>query len=266
MMVSGGLSDNSGILEKKSLKSEVFELLHRRIVSGQYAPGEWLRQEEIAKELGVSPTPVREALDQLVASGLAEGIPYRGVRVPKMTAEEMADAYVLRLLLEAMTVRLAAVNVSDQQAEALLATLERMEKLIDSDDVSTYQHLNRQLHMGIVAASGNQLLKRLYGLVINRFPDWMLYGDLLEQPDLRPPKLEQDFENHKALVEAIVDGDVDRASREMMEHMHSVRNELAAWRDVPRRLLDKKEREIGALLPVQENEGVVNGSPLKIDT
>ena len=250
-MVSDVLNGDGGILEKKSLKSEVFELLHRRIVSGQYGPGEWLRQEEIAKELGVSPTPVREALDQLVADGLAEGIPYRGVRVPKLTAEEMADAYVLRLLLEAMIVRLAAHNVSAQQVEALLAILERMERLVNSDDVSAYQHLNRQLHMGIVAASGNQLLKRLYGQVINRFPDWMLYGDLLEQPDLRPPKLEQDFENHQALVDAIASGDADRASREMMEHMHAVRDELAAWRDVPIDLLDEKEREIEALLPVQ---------------
>lgn len=262
-MISDVLGGNSGVLEKKSLKSEVFELLHRRIVSGQYAPGEWLRQEEIAQELGVSPTPVREALDRLVAAGLAEGIPYRGVRVPKMTAGEMADAYVLRLLLEAMTVRVAAVNISDQQADALLATLKQMERLVDSDDVSAYQNLNRELHLGIVTATGNQLLKRLYGQVINRFPDWMLYGDLLEQPDLRSPKLEQDFENHKALVEAIASGDADRASREMMEHMHSVRDELAAWRDVPRSLLDEKEREIEALLPTQDDESVVKARPVE---
>jgi DNA-binding GntR family transcriptional regulator len=153
-----------------------------------------------------------------------------------------------------MTVRLAAHNIADQQTEGLLATLERMEQLIDSDDVSAYQHLNRQLHLGIVAASGNQLLKRLYGLVINQFPDWMLYGDLLEQPDLCRPQLEQDFENHKALVEAIASGDADRASREIMEHMHSVRDELTAWRDVPRGLLDEKEREIGALLPTHVGE------------
>ncbi|TXT53535.1 MAG: hypothetical protein BAJATHORv1_170004 [Candidatus Thorarchaeota archaeon] len=257
-MGSDVLNGDGGILEKKPLKSEVFELLHRRIVGGQYAPGEWLRQEEIAKELGVSPTPVREALDQLVADGLAEGIPYRGVRVPKLTAEEMADAYVLRLLLEAMIVRVAAYNMSQQQAEALLAILGRMERLVDSDDVSAYQHLNRQLHVGIVAATRNQLLRRLYGLVINRFPDWMLYGDLLEQPDLRPPKLEQDFENHKALVEAVASGDADRAAREMMAHMHSVRDELVAWRDVPRDLLDEKEREIRALLPAEGGEGVSN--------
>ena len=85
-MPSSVLGQASGPLEKKSLKDEVFELLHRRVVSGEYALGKWLRQGEIANELDVSPTPVREALDQLVAEGLAERIPYRGVRVPQLAA------------------------------------------------------------------------------------------------------------------------------------------------------------------------------------
>jgi len=67
-------------VRKKSLKDEVFELLHQRIVAGKYSPGEWLRQEELAQQLGVSQTPVREALDLLVSVGLAERVPYRGCR------------------------------------------------------------------------------------------------------------------------------------------------------------------------------------------
>ena len=74
-MVSDAWTEDEGLLEKKSLRSEVFELLRRRIVSGEYALGEWLRQEEIANELGVSPTPVREALDELVAEGSCLAIP-----------------------------------------------------------------------------------------------------------------------------------------------------------------------------------------------
>jgi DNA-binding GntR family transcriptional regulator len=240
------------LLEKKSLKIEVFELLRRRIVGGEYSPGEWLRQEEIARELGVSPTPVREALDQLVAEGLAEGIPYRGVRVPKLTDEEIADAYVLRLLLEVTAARLATHNISQEQADALRATLHKTEELLDSEDMSVYQHLNRQLHRGIVAASGNQLLMRLYELVVNRFPDWMLYGDLIEQPEVRARALKQDFEGHRAIVEAVISGDADLASRRVVEHMHSVGDELEAWREVSRRLLSERERQIQALIPEPE--------------
>jgi DNA-binding GntR family transcriptional regulator len=66
---------NMDLIRKKSLKDEVFELLHNRIITGEYSSGEWLRQEEISTQLGVSQTPVREALDRLVSEGLAERTP-----------------------------------------------------------------------------------------------------------------------------------------------------------------------------------------------
>jgi len=69
-----------GPLQRKSLKREVFDVLQGRVIAGAYSPGIWLRQSEIADELAVSLTPVREALDQLVAEGLAQRVPYRGVR------------------------------------------------------------------------------------------------------------------------------------------------------------------------------------------
>lgn len=248
-MVSGAWSDEGGPVERKSLKSEVFELLRHRIVSGAYALGEWLRQEEIADELDVSPTPVREALDQLVAEGLAERIPYRGVRVLQLTAEEIVDAYVFRLLLEVAAARLAAYNVSPEQASGLREILQRTERLLDLEDVSGYQHLNRQLHQGIAEASGNQLLARLYRLVLNRFPDWVMYGDLAEQPECRRAAMERDLEEHGALVDLVTLHEADAASRQAMRHMQAVGQELVAWAGVPEELLKAKEDEIRPLLP-----------------
>src|SRR5512147_1733036 len=87
-------------IQKRPLKEDVFDALHEKIVSGKYKPGEWLRQDDIATQLGVSMTPVREALDLLVAAGLAERVPYRGVRVPQPSQEEIAESYAVRLLLE----------------------------------------------------------------------------------------------------------------------------------------------------------------------
>ncbi|MGD8967087.1 MAG: GntR family transcriptional regulator [Anaerolineae bacterium] len=248
-MLSDAAGESTGLLEKKSLRDEVFELLYRRIVSGEYSLGEWLRQEEIANELGVSPTPVREALDQLVAEGLAERIPYRGVRVPQLAEEEIADAYALRFLLEVAAVRLSTYNISQKQADSLQAVLVKTERLLESDDVSAYQHLNRQLHRGIAAASGNRLLIRLYELVINRFPDWMMYGGLIEQPELRRSALQRDFEEHQVLVELITSREADAASRQAVKHMRGVAEELVAWAGVSEDLLREKEREIRALLP-----------------
>ena len=251
-MPSSRLGEASGPLEKKSLKEEVFQLLRRRVVSGEYALGDWLRQEEIANELDVSPTPVREALDQLVAEGLAERIPYRGVRVPQLTEEEIADAYVLRVLLESAAVRLAAHHISEEQADLLHAMLLSTRRPLESDDVSTYQHLNRQLHRGIVSASGNGLLIRLYELVINRFPDWTMYSGLIDQPDLFRSALERDFEEHQHLIDLIGRHEIEAASRQAVKHMHAVGEELVAWTGISADLLSEKEREIQALLPDED--------------
>ena len=242
-------ADDDGLLEKKSLRSEVFELLRRRIVSGEYGLGEWLRQEEIANELGVSPTPVREALDELVAEGLAERIPYRGVRVLQLSAEEIVDAYVFRLLLEVSAARLSAFNVTEEQAAVLHGILHETEAFLALDDVSGYQLLNRRLHQRIAASSGNELLARLYKLVVNRFPDWMMYGDLAEQPELRRIAMARDLGEHRMLIDLITSHQAEAASRQAMRHMRGVGEELIAWTDVPERMLREKEQEIQAFLP-----------------
>src|SRR5512141_475371 len=91
-------------IQKRPLKEDVFDALHEKIVSGKYKPGEWLRQDDIATQLGVSMTPVREALDLLVAAGLAERVPYRGVRVLEPSSREIVDSYGMRLLLECAAV------------------------------------------------------------------------------------------------------------------------------------------------------------------
>lgn len=248
-MVPEVWTDDNGLLQKKSLRSEVFELLRRRIVSGEYALGEWLRQEEIANELGVSPTPVREALDELVAEGLAERIPYRGVRVLQLSAEEIVDAYVFRLLLEITAARLSAFNVTEEQAATLKGMLDETEEFLALDDVSGYQHLNRRLHQRIAVSSGNELMARLYELVVNRFPDWMMYKDLAAQPELRRSAMARDLEEHRTLIDLITSHQVDAASRQAMRHMQGVGEELIDWADVPERMLREKEQEIQAFLP-----------------
>ena len=91
------LNEETELIQKRPLKEDIFDVLHAKIISGMYKRGDWLRQEEIATQLGVSMTPVREALDLLVSAGLAERVPYRGVRVREMSEKDVVEAYGLRL-------------------------------------------------------------------------------------------------------------------------------------------------------------------------
>src|ERR671925_421498 len=108
-------TQESEFIQKRPLKEDIFDVLHEKIISGVYKPGDWLRQDDIATQLGVSMTPVREGLDLLVSAGLAERVPYRGVRVREMSIKDVVEAYGLRLILEAMIAREAAKNVTPEQ-------------------------------------------------------------------------------------------------------------------------------------------------------
>src|SRR5512147_1173288 len=131
-------------IQKRPLKEDVFDAVHEKIVSGKYKPGDWLRQDDIATQLGVSMTPVREALDLLVSAGLAERVPYRGVRVREMITKDIVEAYGLRLFLEAVIAQEAAKNITREQVTGLERTLAEMKKHESLKDVSTERRSSRE--------------------------------------------------------------------------------------------------------------------------
>jgi DNA-binding GntR family transcriptional regulator len=236
--------------QRKPIKEAIFEALHQRIIAGKYAPGEWLRQEEISSQLGVSQTPVREALDLLVSAGLAERVPYRGVRVLQLTAEEIADAYGLRLLLESVAARAAAQNHLADQIDRLFRIAKQTEDLVTLNDMSALRQLNREFHQTVVTAGGNALLSKLYKMMANTFPDWMLYEYMFRHPELLLPSLTREFNEHTAIAEAIRAGDADLAAERTIQHIRELSKELVLYLGIPAELLTDKERKlVGSPLP-----------------
>jgi DNA-binding GntR family transcriptional regulator len=243
-------NDEGSVVRKKSLKDEVFDLLHQRILAGKYLPGDWLRQEEISTQLGVSQTPVREALDLLVSVGLAERVPYRGVRVPEPTTEEIIDAYTLRLILESTAAHLAAQNVSAEELQALANIVEQTRRLLTLEDMSMLRQLNRRFHLLLVAASGNLQLSKLYEMASNRFPDWRLYEYMFRHPELLSASLEHEYDEHCAIVDALTDRDAPRAARQALIHIHNLAHELVEFLNIPKQLLEEREAQIWQTLAV----------------
>src|SRR5512145_359128 len=183
-MASPAQTSETEIIQKRPLKEDIFDILHEKIISGAYKPGDWLRQEDIATQLGVSMTPVREALDLLVSTGLAERVPYRGVRVREMSTKDVVEAYGLRLILEGIIAREAARNITPEQIAGLETTLEQMKKHETLKDVSLERQSSREFHAAIAEATRNDLLVKLYEVVTNAFPDWLLYEALFRYPEL----------------------------------------------------------------------------------
>jgi len=233
-------------LQRKSLKEEIFEVLHSKIIAGDVAPGDWLRQDDIATQLGVSMTPVREALDLLVSVGLAERVPYRGVRVPQPSADEIAEAYAMRILLEAAGARAAALKREQAQVDELKRILSRMKGLLSLNDISTLRQLSRQFHQAVVAISGNSSLGRMYEMVMNSFPDWMLYEYLFRHTDLLEQSLADEYEEHMKLVDAIEAGDAALAEQMATSHIRSLGEDLVAYLSISQEVLESKARLLNA--------------------
>lgn len=196
----------------KGLREHVHERLRQAIIAGQLPTGSLLNERKMAAELGVSTTPLKEALRRLELEGLVVTEPRRGIRVTfdAAQAEEMALA---RAALESMVARLAAARITDAALADLRVIAEGMKRATKSGSVSRLIELNEAFHDAIHAASGCHYLKRLLvgQLIYDKAARRFLLGDV----DERGRAL---FE-HLAILSALEARDEDGAERAMRDHI-----------------------------------------------
>lgn len=143
-----------------------YEALRAGIVAGRYAPGEWLREGALAEGLGLSRTPVREALRALAAEGLVELVHNRGARVVRWTAEDVEETYRLRALLEGEAAALAARRATPLQVEALAqAHAAYAQSIGDGRPAVEQAARNDAFHAAVLDAAASPRLVALHALV-----------------------------------------------------------------------------------------------------
>lgn len=195
----------------------VADVLREAILDGALKPSEWLREMEVAQELSVSRTPVREALRRLSSEGLAVIVANQGAMVAPMTIEDILEVYTVRENLEGLAARLAAKKRTREHLERLDQTLEHMRHAVAEGRVADLAHLNLTFHRAIRDFSDNRLLSRFLGQVehgVRRFGSTTLS---------LPGRAEETLEEHGRIVEAITAGDAERAEKFAIEHMRQAR-------------------------------------------
>lgn len=195
----------------------VTEVLREAILTGQLGPSTWLRETDIADELSVSRTPIREALRRLVAEGLVVKRPGQGTIVAPMSIEDVLAVYLVRESLEGLAARLAAGRSSPRVAAALSALIERMQDPQLANDLPQLVELNLELHRAIRDATGNSYLKRFLTQVEHavRRLDRTTYE--------LPGRIEESLAEHRGIVEAIIAADPQQAERLAVQHMRRAR-------------------------------------------
>lgn len=179
---------------------------------GTYGPGERIVESRIAAEIGVSQTPVREALRDLEAMRFVESQPNRGARVREMTVEELGFIYPVRAALEELAGREAAGRITDDQLAALRVELDAMRQAAKDNDLHEQVVHDVTFHELIVEASGNQILIDLWRSL--RVEARTLVSVLRGRADLSSIA-----EMHQPILSALLSRDAERASREMRSHI-----------------------------------------------
>jgi DNA-binding GntR family transcriptional regulator len=201
----------------------VLERLRALILTGEYGPDERLVEEQLAERLGVSRTPVRQALTMLEAEGLVEIAPKRGAAVCSFSTEDVWDIYDLRAVLEGHAARRAAGRIKGGELERLRELAGEMEGLAGrfddhEEEIRALVKFNQEFHGTIVEASRNRRLKRL----INRTVEIPLMFKAFFWYTPHERVISNHY--HRQILEALVRGDADRAEIIMREHVYEGRD------------------------------------------
>ena len=208
------------------LRDVVFNTLRKAILRGELKPGERLMEIHLANKLGVSRTPIREAIRKLELEGLVLMIPRKGAEVAQITEKNMQDVLEVRKALEELSVQLACERITPEQVEEMKMAAEDFRKVLKSGDVTKIAEADVKFHDIIFAATNNQ---RLITLLNNlREQMYRFRVEYLKQKECYPQLLEE----HDKLIALISGGEVEEACELMGCHID---NQASTVSDVIRR-------------------------------
>lgn len=231
------LDDRIGTTGRINAGERAYAILRDAIVAAELEPGRRLSENELAEQLGISRTPVREALARLREDRLVAIVPQLGTFVTLISPEAVADAAFVREALECSAVRLTSVRIDSNGLEDLQASLQAQERAIEEGDAETFDVLDETFHHTLCEYSGHEiawsLSRRANGHLdrIRRLslPEAGYMAEMLSQ--------------HRAVVAAIADADPDRAEQELQHHLRAVLSSLPEIRRTQPEYFEDEEAE-----------------------
>ncbi len=208
---------NFDLQNHRPLREIVYEQLKMQILTGKIVPGTRMMEVELADEMGVSRTPVREAIRKLEKEGLVTIEPRRGAYASDISVKDMVDTLEVREDLEALAAALAAERMSEEQIEELRRITQGYSEAIKNSDTEKIIGFDEKFHKHIVACSGNKTLMQLSETVQElalRFR-YLYYDDFSRYANMPV--------EHKQIIDAIVSGDVEAARETADNHVRRLK-------------------------------------------
>lgn len=209
-------------LQFKSKTQAVYDLLRQRILDFHYVPGQALSIDGLARELGISKIPIREAIKQLEAERFVETELHVGARVAPISVAQAEQLYPIRHALCDLATRLAVPRLDEATLDHLEVLQQQMEAATRLRDTATVDRLNRQFHLKIVEAAGNSELYQLYRDLLHRCSRFRAGVSL---PHHRAVQV---MAEHRAILAALHARDIETAVKVSHEHDHRASEEIIA--------------------------------------
>lgn len=213
-------------IERRNLGSDVYRILRDRILSQELKAGEKLSDLRLSSELGVSRTPIREALHQLAQDGVVVAEPNRGFFVATFTRSDLEEIFELRRVLELYAIERLAKDEHETELEHALFELEHVERLIANcttakqrlDASDAFLKTDRGFHSWLVSTVGNKRMSTIVGglwtqiaifqQVEDEIPEWMLVA----------------VDQHRLLITQLMEGNIEAATALMSDHLDDMRS------------------------------------------
>ena len=196
---------------RPQLSDDVARLIRRRIFDGGYAAGSYIRLDQLAAELGISVTPVREALFALRAEGLIAQLPRRGFVVLPVTGRDVTDVANVQAHVGGELAARAAVNITDDQLRELKAIQARLEEAYAGDDQEQTVRLNHEFHRAVNVAADSPKLAQLMSQITRYAPE-SVFPTIEGWPN-------QSIKDHRRVLSALEKHDKNLARAAMSEHL-----------------------------------------------
>lgn len=208
------------------LRDVVFNTLRQAILRGELKPGERLMEIQLANKLGVSRTPIREAIRKLELEGLVLMIPRKGAEVAEITEKSLKDVLEIRRALEDLAVRLACEKITKEELKELKKAGDEFKKVLKSQDITEVAEADVRFHDVIYMATDNPKLIQL----LNNFREQMyrFRVEYLKKDEVRPQLIAE----HDEIIKYITEGNKEEASRVVTRH---IENQALTVQDVIRK-------------------------------
>ncbi len=203
---------DSSLEKPLTLRERIVEFIKDSIISGKLKPGERVPEPEIARSLGISRTPIREAFRQLESEGFITVIPRKGAVVSPITSKDVKDFYAIKSLLEGYAARLACEKFTEKHIKRLKSLNEQMRRCVARNDIKGFYRLDNQFHETFLKACGNEKLCQLARQLVQQFERMRITALSV------PGRMQNSLKQHEEIIKAFQERNADRVEQLVREN------------------------------------------------